>query len=184
MIGSILNIWCGTPSAPPTTLDHPTGLTRAGLLRLGAAGLVAAGIGPIAGEALATGRRRIAPVLDIDRVYDVWQQRFNAADLAGIVDLYVADVTHINPEGKALPGIAGVRADSAAAFAAKPQIDIHDRRHLLYGDIALTTNHWTLRLTQPDGSPQQLTGAGIEVMRRPRAGGWRYIVDDASRSAV
>lgn len=107
MIGSILNIWCGTPSAPPTTLDHPTGLTRAGLLRLGAAGLVAAGIGPIAGEALATGRRRIAPVLEIDRVYDVWQQRFNAADLAGIVDLYVADVTYINPEERLCPASPG-----------------------------------------------------------------------------
>jgi ketosteroid isomerase-like protein len=65
----------------------------------------------------------------------------------------------------------------------KPTIDIRDRRHVVYQDIALTTNHWKLTLTNPDGTTQELTGGGIEVVRKQADGGWRFIIDDASRSA-
>jgi len=65
----------------------------------------------------------------------------------------------------------------------KPQIVLGDRRHLLYQDRALTTNHWRMNFNNADGVKQELTGGGIEVMRKQADGGWRYIIDDASRSA-
>jgi len=37
--------------------------------------------------------------------------------------------------------------------------------------------------TNPDGTEQELTDGGIEVARKQADGGWRYIIDDASRSA-
>ena len=60
---------------------------------------------------------------------------------------------------------------------------IGDRWHVVYQDTALTTNHWKLKLINPDGTVQDLTGGGIEVVRKQADGGWRYIIDDASRSA-
>jgi ketosteroid isomerase-like protein len=65
----------------------------------------------------------------------------------------------------------------------KPQIVLGDRKHLVYRDTALTTNHWKLTIPNSDGSKQVVPGGGIEVMRRQADGGWRYIIDDASRSA-
>jgi len=159
------------------------GLTRSGFLRVMSAGLVTTGVVMASRKAFAASRGGVAPVTDLDKFYDAWQDRFNAWDIEAMVDLYLPDVTYINPEGKQLAGHAGVRADFEGAFALKPQIDLHDRKHIVYRDIALTTNHWTLKLTGPDGKPQELTGGGIEVVRKQADGGWRFIIDDASRSA-
>lgn len=179
MIASIIRAW--GQATGNETADH--GLTRAAFLRAATAGLVTAGIGLTAGKAIAATRRRIAPVTDIEKLYDAWQDRFNAADLDGMMDLYLPDVAFISPEGKTLTTPAAVRADFAAAFALKPRIDIHDRRHIQYRDTVLTTNHWSMTLTGPDGKPVSATGGGIEVLRKQADGGWRFIIDDASRSA-
>ena len=186
MIGSILKALMGAraggPEVVPAAVHERCGLTRASFLRFATVG--GAALSAAASEALAAGTRsRVAPVADLDQLYDAWQSRFNAADIEGMVDLYVADVTYVNPEGKLRSGKAGVRADFLEAFELKPLIDLHDRKHLIYRDIALTTNHWTMTLANPDGSRQTVTGGGIEVMRKQADGGWRYIIDDASRSA-
>ncbi|MBB3859339.1 uncharacterized protein (TIGR02246 family) [Novosphingobium hassiacum] len=129
------------------------------------------------------GTGKASPVTDLDKVYDEWQARMNRADLEGLVDFYLEDVTYINPDGKLLIGKAAVRTDFESILALKPQIVLGDRVHHVYHDIALTTNHWKMTFTDPDGKVQNLTGGGIEVMRKQADGGWRYIIDDASRSA-
>lgn len=157
--------------------------TRSAFLGMLAAGVVAAGAMLPAGPAESAGRRRITPVTDLDRFYDAWQERFNAADLEAMLDLYVPDAVYVNPEGKQLIGHAGLRADFESMFAAKPVIDLHDRHHIAYRDTAITTNRWTMTIPKPDGSKETLTGGGIEVVRRQADGGWRFIIDDASRAA-
>jgi len=48
----------------------------------------------------------------------------------------------------------------------------------------MATFDWRKRhRKRPDGTEQELTGGGIEVVRKQADGGWRYIIDDASRSA-
>jgi len=160
-------------------------LSRAQFLGLMASGIVAAGSGMLpAGRAAAETAPDLSPVDDLDGVYDAWQARFNAGDLDGLMALYVPDVTYINPDGTELPGAEATRADYAALLALKPQIEIGDRRHVVYQDISLTTNHWTLRLPAADGSFEVLTGGGIEVVRKHAGAGWQFIIDDASRSAT
>ncbi len=125
------------------------------------------------GIAAATARfdasaRRIAPVTDLDAFYDAWQERLNSGDLEGLVDLYVEDVTYVNSDKKLLHGKAQVRADFEGLFAIKPQIVLGNRKHVIYQDIVLTTNHWRMNFTNADGIKQELTGGGIEVMRNQR----------------
>lgn len=171
MIASIRRHLCGE--------GGETGqLTRSAFLGL----LVTTAVALPAGRALAAGRRRIAPVTDLDRFYDAWQERFNAFDLDAMLDLYVADAVYVNPEGKHLIGHAGLRADFESMFAAKPVIDLHDRHHIAHRDTAITTNRWTMTIPKPDGSQETLTGGGIEVVRKQADGGWRFLIDDASRS--
>lgn len=158
-------------------------LTRFDFLRAATVGVVSAGVTAVAGPALAARPKGAAPVTDLDKLYDAWQERFNAGDLDGLVDLYVSDVTYVNPDGKEMVGQARVREDFQGLLALKPQIVLRDRKHLIYRDTALTTNHWTLTMKGESGANQELTGGGIEVMRKQADGGWRYIIDDASRSA-
>lgn len=186
MIGSICRAWRdanagGTASRPGVEEAH--GLTRSSFLRVMAAGVLTTGVVAGSGSAFAARPAGVAPVTDLDKFYDAWQDRFNAWDIEGLVDLYLPDVTYINPDGKELIGHAGVRADFEGLFALKPKVDLHDRRHIVYRDTVLTTNHWDLKLTNPDGTSQELTGGGIEVICKQPDGGWRFIIDDASRSA-
>ena len=142
------------------------------------------GIGGRSSVTHAASASGVPPVTDIDKLYDVWQERFNAGDLDGLVDLYVEDVTYLSPEGKYLVGSNAVREDFEGLLSIKPTIVLGNRKHLLYGDIALTTNHWRMNFHNEDGVLQELTGGGIEVMQKQQSdGGWRYIIDDASRSA-
>ncbi|MDO7835567.1 SgcJ/EcaC family oxidoreductase [Sphingobium sp. HBC34] len=185
MIASITSAWRRARAGHMAGTDGAgdLDLTRSAFLRVAAAGIVTAGIGMAAGRAIAASRHGIAPVTDVEKLYDAWQERFNAADLDAMMDLYLPDVAFISPQGKTLTTPAAIRADFAEAFALKPVIDIHDRRHIRYRDIVLTTNHWSMTLTGPDGKPEQLTGGGIEVLQKQSDGGWRFIIDDASRSA-
>ncbi|EBA06700.1 YybH family protein [Sagittula stellata] len=159
------------------------GLTRAGFLRLLGTGLFAGGAGLSATGLFAQTSSDTAPVTDIDKVYDAWQDRFNAGDLDGLIALYAEDVTYINPDGAEWIGKAATKADYAELLALKPRIEIGDRIHVVHQDIGLSTNHWTLELTDPEGKVQTLTGGGIEVLRDFGDAGWQFIIDDASRSA-
>ncbi len=187
MIGSIRNVWDNAEQGDTSPLDRsdcpPAGLTRATFLRVMAAGAVSAGMAVAPKAARAATARHIAPVTDIDKLYDAWQERFNSGDVEALVDLYVEDVTYVNPDGKSLNGKSNVREDFKEVLALKPKIVLGNRQHYVYEDIALTTNHWRMNFTNADGVMQELTGGGIEVMRKQADGGWRYIIDDASRSA-
>ncbi len=188
MIASIYRVWqlaeAGKLPSYPTISDQEAGVTRAAFLKAMTVGVMSAGaVAATAGDASAATVSGIKPVTDIDKLYDAWQERFNAGDLEGLVDLYVSDVTYVNPDGKEMVGQLRVREDFQGLLVLKPKIELRDRKHLLYKEIALTTNHWTLRFTKEDGKVEELTGGGIEVMRKQRDGGWRYIIDDASRSA-
>lgn len=186
MIGSILKGLAHIPGVNPALRRQDDGLpclTRASFLRTAAAGVLSAGVIATTGDAFARSASKIPPVTDINKLYDAWQERLNTADLEGLVDLYVEDVTYINPQGKLMFGKVKVREDFTALIALKPKIVLGNRKHYTYRDTALTTNHWQLTLTMPDGKIENATGGGIEVMRKQRDGGWRYIIDDASRSA-
>jgi uncharacterized protein (TIGR02246 family) len=189
MIGSICKAWRNAHegvSADLPEIAEGDGLTRSSFLRVMAAGVLAAGVGAGSGRAAASGisgSGGIPPVTDLDKFYDAWQERFNAWDVDALVDLYLPDVTYINPDGKELSGQAAVRADFEGLLALKPQVNLGNRKHIAYQDIVLTTNHWTLKLPNADGTVQELTGGGIEVIRKQADGGWRFIIDDASRKA-
>ena len=159
------------------------GLTRAHFLRVFGAGLFASGAGLSANELFAQTTSDNAPVTDLKKVYDAWQGRFNAGDLDGLIALYADDVTYINPDGTELLGKAATRTDYEGLLALKPKIEIGNRIHIIHQDIALSTNHWKLELTDEEGKIQNLTGGGIEVLRNYGDAGWLFIIDDASRSA-
>ncbi|PRD43656.1 DUF4440 domain-containing protein [Phyllobacterium phragmitis] len=187
MITSIYRTWWRLLSDdvgnPGTNAEQADDLTRSEFLRLMTMGLVSASAGLSVDRAFAQMPSDTTPVTDLDKVYDAWQDRFNAGDLDGLLALYAADVTYINPDGAQLIGQEATRADYAGLLALKPKIEIGDRKHAVYQNIALTTNHWTLELADSTGAMQKLTGGGIEVVRNQDGAGWLFIIDDASRSA-
>lgn len=190
MITSIFRILRHSRSGTTNTTvasDQGQGLTRSDFLRVMAAGALVAGTSVATGQAFAAASKKHskgAPVTDVDKIYDAWQSRLNSGDLDALVDLYLPDVVYINPEGKKMIGQDKVREDLGALIALKPSIDIHDRHHIVYRDIVFTTNHSRLKITNPDGTTQEMNGSGLEILQKQADGGWRYIIDDASRGVA
>lgn len=163
--------------------DKDIAITRSNFLRVMALGGLTMGVAACGEQELFAKPAAIAPVTDLDKLYDAWQDRFNAGDVEALADLYVSDVAYVDPNGQSMTGKALVRDNLAGLLALKPQIVLGNRKHIVYHDTALTTNHWKMSMTGADGVKQELTGGGIEVLRKQADGGWRYIIDDASRSA-
>jgi ketosteroid isomerase-like protein len=57
-------------------------------------------------------------------------------------------------------------------------MDLHLRRALQNGDVALLVSDWTLTGTGADGNPTTLGGTTADVVRRQADGTWRYAIDN------
>ena len=108
-----------------------------------------------------------------------------AGDLEAALGLYEPEaVFQASPEVPAVGGRAAIRDALGPFFAlggklASTIVKVHEA-----GDVALVVNRWTLRATQPDGSPLELQGTSADVLTRRDDGSWGILVDDPWGAAV
>lgn len=168
------------PYGSDNTLSREQFLRNGGMLGAGLIGAVGLGGSLGAYPALAAGDTGL--VRRIDDLYPAWQLQFNNGDVEGLLALYEKGATFVTPTGQLVHG-SGIAAQYEALIALRPHIDIFERHHVVSGAIALTSNRWRMTTNPPGGKPGKLHGGGIEVARRGTDGGWRFVIDDASRSA-
>ena len=46
------------------------------------------------------------------------------------------------------------------------------------GDLALVVSEWTIQGKTPSGDPVDLAGTATDVLRKSRAKGWLYLIDN------
>jgi uncharacterized protein (TIGR02246 family) len=112
-----------------------------------------------------------------EEMTQVWSEAFNRGDVEAIVALYEADALLARPSGDTVTGHDAIRAAFSGIVGALPQVAARTRRVLQNGDTALTFGEWTLRATNPDGSPRVVSGRSIEVLRRQADGTWLHAID-------
>jgi uncharacterized protein (TIGR02246 family) len=105
------------------------------------------------------------------------------ADLDSLVDLYEPDATFAPQPGEAVAGHEAIRAALAPFLALRPVMTGAVEKVLVAGDTALVANRWTLKGTQPDGTPVELGGLSADVLRRRPDGSWGIVIDDPWGSA-
>ena len=109
----------------------------------------------------------------------MWEQRINAGDLDGLVDLYHPDAAIVaEPGADAAHGHDVVREIIGGYLAVKPAVTFENTTVIESGDIALGLTRWTLAGTAPDGSPVNMAATTSDVLRRDSDGGWRYAIDN------
>jgi uncharacterized protein (TIGR02246 family) len=173
------------PTDSSAGVDCTEGFSRLDLLRRG--GLLAVGVagaGAVIGSPLADARVSSSPIKTPEAIYQAWEERLNAADMKGMLNLYEEHVAFVSPQGRLTHGRDSVKKEFEALFALRAQIDIYERSHVVAGNICLTSNHWRMVISPKGGRTEHLKGGGVEVLRRGPDGGWRYVIDDASRMAV
>jgi uncharacterized protein (TIGR02246 family) len=114
---------------------------------------------------------------DPSTIHDIFTRYYKAGDLDGCVNLYDDDAVFIGPDGTPQHGKAGVRATLEGFLALGGEFTLKTRYAVRTGELALTSNEWTLRGTGSDGQAFDLGGRSAEIVRLHPDGQWRFIVD-------
>lgn len=119
----------------------------------------------------------IAPALqDVHRRFEA---AFNIGDMNALLALYEPEAVFVSPGGEILHGRDEIRSAYEPMFASKARIRL-ETAGIVEGVDGLVLMHgcWTLKGTQPDGTPMEMKGTSAEVLRRQGDGTWRYAIDN------
>ena len=105
-------------------------------------------------------------------------QALNTGDVEAALALYEPGATFVPEPGKAVTGVDAIRDVLNGFLALKPQMTIQVHQVVEAADLALVCSRWTLKGTDPDGSPVELAGLGADIVRRQEHGTWRFVVDN------
>lgn len=101
----------------------------------------------------------------------------NAGDLEALVALYEPNASLMPSPGNVVSGTAAIREALAGFLAAKPSMTLTARTLSQTNDIALVSAAWQLSMTGQDGTPAQMNGRSVEVVRRQPDGRWLFAID-------
>jgi uncharacterized protein (TIGR02246 family) len=119
------------------------------------------------------------PATTPEQIHRLFQDRFNAGDLDGLMELYEPDAALIAQPGSVAHGGERARAVLQGFLALKGRITLDTKLVVTVGDLAYLANTWSLSGTGPDGSPVVMGATTAEVARRQADGSWRYVIDNA-----
>jgi uncharacterized protein (TIGR02246 family) len=119
------------------------------------------------------------PATTPEQIHRVFEDRFNAGDVDGLLELYEPDAALIARPGSVAYGAEQARAALQGFLALRGRITLDTKLAFTVGDLAYLSNTWSLSGTGPDGNPVTLGATTAEVARRQADGTWRYVIDNA-----
>jgi len=112
------------------------------------------------------------------QVDELFAAAFNAADVDGLVALYEPTARLVAHTGDTISDPTTRRAYVESFFAMSPKIDLRTERIIENGDLALVYSPWTVSGTGADGTPVEMAGDSVVVLRRQADGTWRFAIDN------
>ena len=111
-------------------------------------------------------------------LHRLWEEAFNAGDLASLAGLYEPEARLVpRPGQEAVMGIQAIRSVLEGFLAPNSKITIETQSVIEAGEIALLRSQWRLTGTSPTGKPIDVSHNSTEVARRQPNGTWRYLID-------
>jgi ketosteroid isomerase-like protein len=119
------------------------------------------------------------PATTPEQIHRLFEDRFNAGDIDGLMELYESSAALIAQPGSVDHGSEQVRTALQGFLALKGHITLNTKLAFTVDDLAYLSNTWSLNGTGPDGNPVTLGATTAEVARRQSDGTWRYVIDNA-----
>ena len=113
-----------------------------------------------------------------EEVEQLFAKAFSAGDLESLVSLYEPDATLVPESGKTVAGRDAIRETLQGFLTLCSNFRTEVRSVVTTGDLALVRSDWSLVGTGPGGYSVDLSGHGVEVVRRQPNGTWLYVIDN------
>lgn len=110
-------------------------------------------------------------------LHTLFVERFNAADIDGLLELYDENSCLVTRDGPAR-GLKSIRQALAGFLASKPQMQLSTRKLVEHGGFALLSADWKMTATGSDGKEIKVAAWSTEVGRKNADGTWTYLIDD------
>jgi ketosteroid isomerase-like protein len=102
----------------------------------------------------------------------------NRGDLDTALSMYEPGASLVVQPGTVATGTPALREALAGFAALKPTITTEAYKIMEADGVALYCSRWTMRGTDPAGSPMQLGGRSSDVLRRQPDGNWLIALDN------
>jgi ketosteroid isomerase-like protein len=111
-------------------------------------------------------------------VVSAFAKHFNAGQHEQLLGLYDSKAVFVPAPGKPVNTPEGIRAATGQFMGMRLPIQIAVRHVYESGDLALVVSDWTIQGKTPSGDPVDLAGTATDVLRKSRAKGWLYLIDN------
>jgi len=102
----------------------------------------------------------------------------NGGDLERAVAAYAPGAVLVVQPGRLARGSTELREALAAFIALKGTLTSEAQEMIEAGDVALIVSRWSLRGTDPAGTPVTLSGESSDILRRQGDGRWLIALDN------
>jgi len=105
-------------------------------------------------------------------------EKFNAADISSLINMYEIDACFVSQEGEIIKGIENIRQILQSFINMNGKIQSKVDGVIMTSDIALVNTEWSFNGNGPDGKPATITGKATDVLRRQVDGNWQILIDN------
>ena len=113
-----------------------------------------------------------------EQVIELFSIALNTRDVDAAIALYEPEATFTPQPGEDVQGLDEIRGALEQFAALEPQLRGEITKVLTAGGVALVQNRWQLEGTRPDGSPVEMGGHSVDVLRRSSDGSWRILIEN------
>ena len=105
-------------------------------------------------------------------------QKFNAADISSLINMYEIDACFVSQEGEIIKGIENIRQILQSFINMNGKIQSKVDGVIKTSGIALVNTEWSFNGTGPDGKAVTITGKATDVLRLQSDGNWHILIDN------
>jgi ketosteroid isomerase-like protein len=111
-------------------------------------------------------------------IHRLFEQRFAAGDLDGMMELYDPEAIFLTDAGEAVAGAAGIREVLAGFLQLAETFELGHEPAVESDGVALLQNKWTLKGRDPEGNPVEMANRTAGIARLQSDGDWRIVIDN------
>ncbi|SUD31775.1 Uncharacterised protein [Pseudomonas fluorescens] len=112
------------------------------------------------------------------QVAQTFEKEFNANNLNGLMRLYDSRSIFVPSPGVSLNTSEQIRGALTQFMAPKVPIKMVVRQIYQNKETALIISDWSIKGTDPQGNPVDLSGTGADVAAKRADGSWGYAIDN------